>query len=64
MYKKCTFIYNTAMKHLRGRGRRYFNLAIIAIYSSLHKLGRDESNYRYHRSAYEDPEKKTSPPQS
>jgi hypothetical protein len=52
------------MKHLRGRGRRYFNLAIIAIYSSLHKLGRDESNYRYHRSAYEDPEKKTSPPQS
>ncbi|MDD2399869.1 MAG: hypothetical protein PHR75_04615 [Sulfurovum sp.] len=50
------------MKHLRGYTRRYFSLAIIAMYSTLHKLCRVESSYQYHKLAYENQEHKTSPP--
>lgn len=50
------------MKHLRGYTRRYFSLAIIAMYSTLHKLSQRDSNYKYHKDAFEELERKTSPP--
>jgi hypothetical protein len=50
------------MKHLRGYTRRYFSLAIIAMYSTLSKLCRVDSNFQYHRSAFKIEEYKTSPP--
>jgi len=50
------------MKHLRGYTKRYFSLAIIAMYSSLHKLARIESAFAYHIKAMEYQEYKTSPP--
>lgn len=50
------------MKHLRGYTRRYFSLAIIAMHSTLHKLCRVDSNFRYHKSAFKIEEYKTSPP--
>jgi len=50
------------MKHLRGYTRRYFSLAIIAMYSTLHKLSRCDSNYQYLKYAFKIQEYKTSPP--
>jgi len=50
------------MKHLRGYTKRYFSLAIIAMYSSLHKLTRVENALEYHLLAMEYQEYKTSPP--
>jgi len=50
------------MKYLRGYTKRYFSLAIIAMYSTLHKLSQCDSNAKYHRDAYEALERKTSPP--
>ncbi len=50
------------MKHLRGYTKRYFSLAIIAMYSSLHKLIRVENALEYHLQAMEYQEYKTSPP--
>jgi len=50
------------MKHLKGYTKRYFSLAIIAMYSSLHKLTRVESAQEYHQRALEYQEYKTSPP--
>ncbi|MBD3789872.1 MAG: hypothetical protein IE885_05855 [Campylobacterales bacterium] len=50
------------MKHLKGYTRRYFSLAIIAMYSTLHKLCTLDSNHQYHQSAYKNQEYKTSPP--
>jgi len=50
------------MKHLRGYTRRYFSLAVIAMYSTLNKLCRVESNFQYHKSAFKIEEYKTSPP--
>jgi hypothetical protein len=40
------------MKHLRGYTKRYFSLAIIAMYSTLYKLSRVDSNFVYHLKAY------------
>jgi hypothetical protein len=50
------------MKYLRGLTRRYFSLAVIAMYSTLHKLSRCDSNYQYHCYAFKIEEYKTSPP--
>jgi len=50
------------MKNLRGYTKRYFSLAIIAMYSTLHKLSRVEIAYQYHMFAMEYQEYKTSPP--
>ena len=41
------------MKHLKGYTKRYFSLAIIAVYSSLHKLTRVENAAEYHLKAME-----------
>jgi len=50
------------MKHLRGHTKRYFSLAVIAMYSTLHKLSRRDSNFQYHKYAFKIEEYKTSPP--
>ncbi|CAA6819075.1 MAG: Unknown protein [uncultured Sulfurovum sp.] len=50
------------MKHLRGYGRRYFTLAVIAMYSTLFKLCTIDANYQYHKHTFEYQEYKTSPP--
>ncbi len=50
------------MKHLRGYGKRYFSLAIIAMYSTLYKLCTIDANQQYHLKAFEYQEYKTSPP--
>jgi hypothetical protein len=50
------------MKHLRGYTRRYFSLAIIAMYSTLYKLCTMDSNFQYHKYAFKIEEYKTSPP--
>jgi len=47
------FGYNAKMKHLRGYGKRYFSLAIIAMYSTLNKLSKADSNFQYHLKAFE-----------
>ena len=41
------------MKHLKGYGRRYFSLAIIAMYSTLYRLTRIDNNFQYHIKAFE-----------
>jgi len=50
------------MKHLRGYTKRYFSLAIIAMYSTLSRLVRIDANYKYHKLSYSEPPKSTSPP--
>lgn len=50
------------MKHLNGYRRRYFSLAIIAMYSTLFKLSTIDTNYQYHKHTFEYQEYKTSPP--
>ncbi|MDF1875316.1 hypothetical protein JHD48_06185 [Sulfurimonas sp. SAG-AH-194-I05] len=50
------------MKHLKGYKKRYFSLAIIAMYSSVHKLLHVESIQMYHTRALKHQEHKTSPP--
>ena len=50
------------MKHLNGFGKRYFSLAIIAMYSTLYKLCRADSSYMYHMKAFEYLPLKTAPP--
>ena len=50
------------MRHLRGYGKRYFSLAIIAMYSTINKLSRIDSNFQYHKKAFAYQEYKTSPP--
>jgi uncharacterized protein Veg len=50
------------MKHLKGYTKRYFSLAIIAMYSSLFKLTRDDSNYVYHKKSWQFRDTLTSPP--
>lgn len=50
------------MKHLKGYGKRYFSLAIIAMYSTLNKLSRIDSNHKYHIKAFEYTQPKTGPP--
>jgi len=50
------------MKHLRGYGKRYFSLAIIAMYSTIDKLSTVDSNFQYHIKAFEYTQPKTGPP--
>ncbi len=50
------------MKHLNGYKKRYFSLAVIAMYSTLFKLSTIEINHHYHKYAFEYQEYKTSPP--
>jgi len=50
------------MKHLNGYRKRYFSLATIAMYSTLFKLCRVDTNHKYHIYAYKIEEYKTSPP--
>lgn len=50
------------MKHLKGYGKRYFSLAVIAMYSTLNKLSTIDSNFQYHLKAFAYQEYKTSPP--
>ena len=50
------------MKHLNGFGKRYFSLAIIAMYSTLIKLCTIDTNHQYHLLAFAYQEYKTSPP--
>jgi len=52
------------MKHLNGYKRRYYSLAVIAMYSTLFKLCAMDSNFVYHKYAYKVQEYKTSPPPS
>jgi len=49
-------------KYLRGHTKQYFSLAVIAMYSTLHKLSRCDSNYQYLKFAFKIEEYKTSPP--
>jgi hypothetical protein len=41
------------MKHLKGYGKKYFSLAIIAMYSTINKLSTIDSNFQYHIKAFE-----------
>jgi len=50
------------MRHLKGYNKRYFSLAIIAMYSTLFKLCAVDANYQYHLKAFAYQEYKTSPP--
>jgi len=50
------------MKHLRGYTKRYFSLAVIAMYSTLHKLSRLDSNYQYFKLPFSPLPHKTAPP--
>ncbi len=52
------------MKHLRGFGNRYFSLAVIAMYSTLFKLCKSDSNRVYHLKSHIIKIPKTSPPNS
>ena len=61
--KQIIFIVKCAiMKHLNGYKKRYFSLAVIAMYSTFHKLEKVESSLIYHLKALEYQEYKTSPP--
>ena len=49
-------------RYLRGHTKQYFSLAVIAMYSTLHKLCTLDSNYQYHKLAYDLLPHKTAPP--
>ncbi len=40
------------MKHLKGYFKKYFSLAVIAMYSTLYKLCTSDNNFIYHKKAY------------
>jgi hypothetical protein len=50
------------MKHLKGYGKRYFSLAIIAMYSTIDKLTKAENCYQYHIKPYEFIQPSNAPP--
>jgi len=50
------------MKHLKGYGKRYFSLVIIAMYSTLDKLSLIDSNFKYHLKAFEYLQPSQAPP--
>ncbi len=52
------------MKHLRGFGKRYFSLSIIAMYSTLFKLCKVDNNFQYHIKAFEYTQQAQAPPYS
>lgn len=51
-----------SMKRIKGNKKRYFSLAIIALFSTLHKLWRLDANYKYHKLAFSPLPHKTAPP--
>jgi len=52
------------MRYLKGYGKRYFSLAIIAMYSTIDKLSAVDIKrlYQYHITAWEYQQPKTGPP--
>jgi hypothetical protein len=50
------------MKYLKGYGKRYFSLSIIAMYSTIDKLSTVDSNYQYHIKAFEYQQPTRAPP--
>ncbi len=50
------------MKHLKGYGKQYFSLAIIAMYSTLNKLSKVDSSFQYHKKAFEFIQPSQAPP--
>lgn len=52
------------MKHLKGYGKQYFSLAIIAMYSTLNKLSKNDNNFQYHKKAFEFIQPSTAPPKA
>jgi hypothetical protein len=50
------------MKHLKGYGKRYFSLAIIAMYSTINRLSKIDSNFQYHTKAFEYLQPSQAPP--
>ena len=52
------------MKHLKGYGKRYFSLAIIAMYSTINKLTKADTNFQYHIKAFEYLPLSQAPPRS
>jgi hypothetical protein len=50
-------------KFLKGKKKKYFSLAIITIYSTLHKLSKLESSFTYHKRAFDTRKRQTSPPE-
>jgi len=52
------------MKYLNGFGKRYFSLAIIAMYSTLYKLCAVDNNFQYHLKAFEFLPLKKAPPEN
>lgn len=50
------------MKNLRGYNKRYFKLSTIAMYSTICKLSKIETNMLYHKSAYENKIESSDPP--
>ena len=50
------------MKHLKGYRKKYFSLAIIAMYSTLFKLTKLDVNLQYHKLSWQFSDTLTSPP--
>jgi len=50
------------MKHLKGYTKQYFSLAIIAMYSTLNKLTKSDTNFQYHKKQFEFIQPSTAPP--
>jgi len=49
-------------KYLRGHNKQYFTLVVLAVYSTLHKLCRLDSNFQYFKLAFSPLPHKTAPP--
>ena len=49
-------------KYLRGHNKQYFKLSVIAMYSTLHKLSRLDSNFQYFKLTFSPLPLKTAPP--
>ncbi|OPX26221.1 MAG: hypothetical protein B1H07_04910 [Campylobacteraceae bacterium 4484_166] len=40
------------MKNLKGYKKRYFKMAVIAMYSTINKLIKTTTNFQYHKKSY------------
>ncbi|MEA1955571.1 MAG: hypothetical protein U9N02_03655 [Campylobacterota bacterium] len=49
-------------KHLNGYKKKYFSLAIIAMYSTINKLCKSDTNFQYHFKAYQYIQPSQAPP--
>jgi len=50
------------MKYLKGYTKRYFSLAVITLYSTIDKLSKTNSNFQYHKKAFEFIQPSQAPP--